>query len=249
MHHLFALALALFPPPGDDPAAVVEKAVAAHGGRAKLAKLESAAWRTKGVVYLKDKAVACSGEWVAQGGTRLRSKLTLHFRDIQPVILTALRDGAAWRQLGQGREGSDLAGDQLREQRDDAQEQAVRRTIFPLLDPAYTLAPLPPRAAGGRFVVGVLATHPEFGPLKVFFDRKTFRLVATMRMVKDPDHEDKELEQETIYSDYKPVTGGAILPLIAVTKRGSALLSEYELVHIKPADQLDDALFDKPKGD
>src|SRR4051794_34514156 len=86
----------------DTPRAVIDKAVEAHGGQAKLAKHKAVRTRTRGSMEVNGLAVSFTSRAAAQLPAQLRNELSVNVGGIKVTALEVLNGDRAWlRTMGE----------------------------------------------------------------------------------------------------------------------------------------------------
>ena len=80
-------------------------------------------------------------------------------------------------------------------------------SLVPLLNKGFQLASLGEIKVDGKLAIGVRVSHKGHRDINLFFDKDKGLLVKSEMTVKDPMAGGKEVTQETLYSDYKEVSG------------------------------------------
>jgi hypothetical protein len=227
----------------DDGAAVqalVDKAVQAQGGRARLEKLPAVTSKCKGTFHGLGAAAAFTGEFAFQGPDRSKVDIEAEAdgQKFRLVVVLAGRQG--WIKLNDDTEEQDK--DDLAEAREEAYAEWVA-TLVPLKDKKFRLAPLGEVTVDGRPALGVKVSREEHRDVDLYFDREKSLLVKTQTRVKDDDGQ--EVTEETFLSDYKEVQGTQ-QPMKTVVKRDGKPYLEIEVTECQLAEKLDDSVFAKP---
>jgi hypothetical protein len=227
----------------DDAAAVqalVDKAVQAQGGRARLEKLPAVMGKCKGSFHGLGAAAAFTGEFAFQGPDR--SKLDIEAeadgQKFRLVVVLAGRQG--WVKLNN--DTQELDKDDLAEAREEAYAEWVA-TLVPLQDKKFRLTPLGEVAVDGRPTLGIKVSSEGHRDVDLYFDRAKSLLVKTQTRVKDDDGQ--EVTEETFLSDLKEVQGTKQAMKVTV-KRDGKLYLEMEVTECRLAAKLDDSVFAKP---
>jgi hypothetical protein len=132
---------------------ILDKAVAARGGKAKLTRARAAHWRARGTFHGLDGSVAFSGEWWVQLPGQM--KVALQLDSDSSSCVTILDGERGWIT------GTDflreLSPEQIRQAKEELYQQEVA-SILPLRDGAFQLDVVPETKIAGQPVVKV--THP-----------------------------------------------------------------------------------------
>jgi acetyl esterase/lipase len=186
----------------DDARTILAKAIKAHGGEAKLAKLKTMSSKAKGTVYINF-PVPFSVESVWQWPDRLKNVAVSNLAKSSPLAEVIVGDDS-WS-IRDGKPGplSAVKRDELR-----TQAHIHRLLLFtPLLqDDTYKLSALDEIRIDDRPAVGVGVSCPGERDVKLYFDAETGKLAKIERRVYD-DAGKKESVQEEFYSDYRDIDG------------------------------------------
>jgi hypothetical protein len=227
----------------DDGAAVqalVDKAVQAQGGRARLEKLPAVTAKCKGTFHGLGAAAAFTGEFAFQGPDRSKFDIETEAdgQKFRLVVVLAGRQG--WVKVNDDTEEQDE--DDLAEAREEAYAEWVA-TLMPLKDKKFRLAPLGEVAVAGRPALGIKVSSKGHHDVDLYFDRETSLLVKTQTRIKDDDSQ--EVTEETFLSDYKEVQDVKQAMKIVVKRDGKPYL-EIEVPECQLAERLDASAFAKP---
>jgi hypothetical protein len=227
----------------DDSAAarvLVDKAVKAQGGQARLAKLPAFTAKLKGKFHGLGQAVAFTGELAVQGRDRQKFVLEAEGGDEAFRLVHVLNRDKARVKINEDTEKLDK--EDLAEAREEAYAGWVA-TLVPLKDKAFTLSPLGEIKVGKRPALGVKISSKGHHDIDLYFDKATHFLVKTVAQVKDDNGQ--EVTEETYYSDYKKVQGTRQATKFTI-KRGGKTYLEAEVTECKLAKKLDDSVFAEP---
>ena len=210
----------------DDAAAraLVEKAVQAHGGAARLAKLPAVTATIKGTFHGFGEAVPFTGATAADGADRHRAEFAAEAGGQKFRLVHVLRGDRGWVKVDD--ETQELDKDALAEAREEAHAVWVA-TLAPLKDPAFGLAPLGEVEVEKRPAAGVKVSCKGRRDVNLYFDKETGLLVKTEARVQDDDG--REMTEETILADYREVQGTKQAMKFTVRRDGKPYL-EGEVV-------------------
>jgi hypothetical protein len=242
--HRFWLGLAVAvaaaaPAAAQDAAAVVKKAIDAHGGADALNKTRTARAKGTGTLTLlgQDHEFASASVYALPD----RFKLELA-ADINKLKLTAT-------QVVNGKQvkvKTVLGGteqpttDRVKEETAQAVLVQDATTLTPLVEGnKYTLTAEKDADVAGSPAAVVLVAGGGLKDLRLFFDKKTGRLVKTQRKGLASNATGLvEVNEESFLSDYKPV-GGALLPMkVTVTHDGKKFMA-VTVTEVTPVDKVD----------
>jgi outer membrane lipoprotein-sorting protein len=226
-----------------DVKAVLDKAIAAHGGADNLTKYKAVSMHIKGKLHgVIGDSVDVTGEIASQLPDRLRFEMSLTVMGTDLKITQVVKGDKGWVAV------NDMIMELTKEQMAEAREQmhvaGVTRLVV-LRDKAYKLSPLGDSKVEGKDAVGLRVEHKDRRDVSLFFDKKTGLLLKSETRGKDPMAGDKEFTAETLYDDYKKVDGFPVAHKVTV-KRDGKLFVESESSDVKVAEKLDDSTFEKP---
>jgi hypothetical protein len=215
----------------ESPRAVIERAIVAHGGYEKLARVRADRVRFRGLLHVGGSSVAFTNEVTMHLPAHYRSVVQITDKGRSRTIIHALEGEQASITLdGQPQQVSGAHLAQLRQTLD--LESALR--LVPLLsDPAYTIAFLGAFACQGKEVLGIRVQGKGQRDLKLYFDRQTGLLVKTEHFLDGPGG--KDVRQEAFYSDYREA-GGYLRPGRLAAYRDGKKVMEAELIDAVPLD-------------
>jgi hypothetical protein len=225
----------------DDPSAaraILQRAIKAAGGEARLTKYQAAIFKSKGVLhgmgagdhsYTQETAVQYPG----------RCRMVVTSDIVKKTIV--LDDDRGWsREDGQTEE---LADDELAVRREGLYASWVS-TLAPLDDKSFTVVPLGVSKVGARAVEGITVQRKGHPDLKLYFDKESGLLLKLERLTKSVISRD-EMKEEIFLSHFKEIDG-VQEPMKLVVKLDGRLAAEEEILELKHVEKLDGTLFAKP---
>jgi hypothetical protein len=215
--------------------ALIDKAIKASGGEAKLAKLQAQTWTEKGTYYGMGNGLPYTGQYAMQRPDKFSMEIEGFFKMV-------VNGDKGWVKDDKG--VTEMEKEQLAEQKEHLYVGWVA-SLLPVKDNGYTLAPLAEIKVDSRPAVGVKVAHEGHRDVKLYFDKETALPVKSEAVAKDLQQGGKEVNEEAFYSNYKDVEGVQI-PMKIVIKRDGKLFVEAENSNVKPAAKLDDKVFARP---
>ena len=217
---------------------VIEKHLAALGGRAALGKLTSR--KSTGTVTISTPNGALTGpiEIYAKPPNKTRAYMTLDLTALgspEKMILEQKFDGTVGWTINSMQGPSQIVGNQL---------QNMRNNVFPSPYLAYKEAGikielLPKEPVGGKEAIVLLVTPKEGSVARLFFDPETHLILRAVAKVSSPELGD--FEQTSEPSDYRTVDGVKVPFVLSNTSPVQSLTVRIEKVeHNVP---VDDAMF------
>jgi hypothetical protein len=224
-----------------DAKAVIDKALKASGGEAKLSKIKAMMMKSKGTYYGMGDGLEYTAVSYWQAPDKEREEISFE-ADGKKMTLIFVFDGEkGWESIGgetKERDKSAVA---------EAKESMYIHhlgMLYPLEDKAFKLTPLGEIKVGDKAAVGVKVGHKDHRDVNLLFDKKTNLLLKIETQVKDPKT-DKEVTQEMVFDDYKEVDGIPLAKKVVITRDGKKFV-EAETTETKIVDKHDAKLFEKP---
>jgi hypothetical protein len=222
------------------PRALIERAIQAHGGRARLEKARADHVVLKGKLLVGVSQVPFASATTVQLPGQYRSVVRVQAAGKNHTVVHLL-DGDKAAVHVDGREQPAAAHrEQLRQAL--ALDRAMR--LVPLLtDPQYQLHALPETTVEGRPALGVRVVVGGQREVRLYFDRSTALLVKTEHWLDGPNG--TRARHEGLYSDHRDV-GGYLRAGKVKALRDGAVVLEAELVEAKVFDRIEPSYFSKP---
>jgi len=228
--------------PAEDASSVIDKAIKAVGGEAKLSRLKAVTLPLKSRFHYGNRETNFSGE--------------CSVLETDKLLILGESDGVAMRGVFNPLGVWAKFGEQVEEARAGA-VPAIRKGLYalrtaqmllPLKDKVVTLSPAWDGQVGDRPALLVKATHKDHGDLLFYFDKQT-GLPAKVESRVKLSIDQLERSIDFAFSDFKEFDGLMHFTKIAVTgdlEFGEKLNMEITLSDLKPKSKLDESLFDKP---
>jgi hypothetical protein len=226
----------------DEARVIVEKAVKAHGGAEKVAKLKKAALRSKG-----------KGKVQVAGGIDITMEICAQDGKARQVIegevannkftQVVLFDGKKFQIFINGMEiklGDKKTDDEIREK---VYAEKLTGLVF-LGDKSIKLSPLGEVKVKDRPALGVRVSSEGHRDVNLFFDKEKGLLVKSETRTIDLQS-GEEKSEEKILSDYKEFDGFLIPTRVTVLQDGKEHVT-LEIEEAKVTDSFDADTFTKP---
>jgi hypothetical protein len=217
--------------------AVIDKAIKAAGGEEKLAKFKNHTWKNKGTWYGLGDGVPYTASYAVAWPDKFRF-------EVEGGFMTYVIDGDKGWVQAMGGETHEFTKDEMADQKEVLHASRVF-TLLPLKDKAYKLSLLDETKVADKPAIGVKVSHKDYKDVLLYFDKDTGLLVKSENKVKVPEEGNKEVNQETLYSDYQDVEGAKMAMKITHLRDGKKY-AEGENFDIKIVDKHDDKTFAKP---
>jgi hypothetical protein len=223
----------------ETPRAILERAIKAHGGQERLAKIRADQVKLRGVLFLDKKEVAFTAETWVQLPAQFKNVIKFT-TDREHVLVQILNGDQAYVTIdGQPEPVAEPA---LNEMRDTLLLDRAVRLVPLLTDGLFNLAVLEETKVHDRPAAGVKVQVKGRKEMRLYFDKETGLLAKTEHLI---DEKGKEVRQEEYYSDFKEL-GGFRRPTKVLALRNGIKIMEAQLIDVKYLDKIDEAEFAKP---
>jgi hypothetical protein len=226
----------------DDVRAVIEKAIAAHGGKERIAAIKAVQTKTRGTLMIGGAEAPFTAETIAQPPGQIKNTLDCEVQGKKQSLVQVVNGD----KVGVSINGQAQAvGDKMLNEMRELQYAERISTLLPLLeDRTLELSAAGEGRVDGVVVVGVRVASRGHKDIVLRFDRTSGLLIGAERRTLDPNTL-REVVQEEIYGDYKDA-GGLKKPMkVTVTKDGKKYV-QAEVLEIRYLDRLDDKVFAQP---
>lgn len=220
-----------------DPSAVIDKAVTALGGEARLNRYKAKHNKTRGTLHALG-GVPFSQEVFYQSPGQMKETLRAGGDGQSVTLVTALNGDQGWSEV----DGSPrpLDARTLAELKETAHLRLVCRCTV-LKDKAYLLTPIGEFPIDGRATIGVRVSAAGHRDIQLYFDREFGLLVKTERTTANP-RTGKAVREEAYYKDWKDIDG-IVTPTRVVVYQDGKRFMEAESYDIRYLEKMDDAVF------
>jgi hypothetical protein len=227
----------------DDSKAVVDKAIKAIGGGAKLSAAKGLTWKTKGKLLFGDNENPYTAQTTISGLDRVHDEFEGDFNGNQFKALLVIDGDKGWRRFGDM--SMELSADELANDKRRFYLQAISMGMLsPLQTQDFKVESAGEEKVGDANADVVKVTAPDGKDFKLFLDKKTnlpIRVVGQLLNFMGQD-----VSQETTYSDFKDFDGIKKATKHVVKHDGRAVV-EAEIIDFKVLDKVDPETFAEPK--
>jgi hypothetical protein len=230
---------------GPDPAKdLVDRAIKASGGAAKLAPLKAGLAKAKANIQDGNQQVAATIDVAWQGLDKYRFTVAADLGGMAKNMIVVIDAGKGW------------AKDLDRHMTKDAPAEAppliaavlyalrMPHLLPALLDKDVKLTPLAEAQIDGRAALGVTVAHKDQKDVRLFFDKETGLPARSEIRVTEPSG--KEADFAFTYHDYKDQAGLKHPTRIHIKTPDKANIV-VEVTELTPRDKVDAKLFAKPE--
>jgi hypothetical protein len=239
------LVLAAFGRSGEDKdlQAIIDKAIAAYGGEANLAKYPAQTLTGTGKFYGLGEAIDFNLEFASHDKSfRFGMDMKVMNFDLKMTIIVSGAKG--WEKVND--DVKDIGADELAEYKEHMHSEAVVGLLPLKKDRAYQLSPIGEVQVGDQPAVGVRVAKKGHRDVSLFFDKARGHLVKSEFQIKDiKGCGDMEMIQTNLYYDYKEFQGTRC-PTRVVTERDGKIFIDTLLTEVQLLEQLDQSTFERP---
>jgi hypothetical protein len=221
---------------------IVDAAIKAAGGVAKLDKLKIVTMKGKGTIHENDNEVGTfTVEGTVQGLDRFRLNFDLSVKDRNEKVLFALNGDKGWAKHEERVEDAPAEVVPLIQ----AELHALRlaQLLTPLKDKELKLSPLGEMKVNDRAALGIKIAKKDRPDVDLFFDKETHLPIKCELRVKEPNG--MEVTTAWLFSNFKE-TAGVKHPMKVALNREDKKMMEMEISEVKPEDKVDEGTFAKP---
>jgi hypothetical protein len=223
--------------------ALVDKAVKAAGGEAKLKKFKLLSFHAKATMTENNMQMTLDMDGSMQGFDKVRMDMTADVMGRSESAILVINGDKAWAKHQNKIEKA--PEEMVSPIKNYFHALRLAQRLTPLKDKAYTLSSLGEVKVDDRPAVGVKAKRKGYTEVDIFFDKKTHLPVKCQVLIKE--RKDKaEVLHEFVFSEAKKIGGVQLFTKVAIHRDGKKLV-EMELSTLKAEDKLDKKLFDKPE--
>ena len=225
----------------NDVNAILDKAIKAIGGEARLKKAKTIAWKARGKSFQDGNEYPFTNETTVQGLDQLRMEWEDDFNGNRVSGITVLNGDKGWRKNGDNL--TKLDGDRLANQRRNLYLLVVPVTLVPLKEKPFRIESAGEVNIGDRPAIGLKITGPDGKDFNLFFDKRSgLPVKLEVRM----GTQGKEFTQETTFGDYKEFDGLKRATRIERRRDGEKIL-EQEITEFSLLENVAPETFAEPK--
>jgi hypothetical protein len=225
-----------------DVKTILDKAIKALGDEAKVGKLKSATWKTKGKITFNGNDNEFTGTATVQGLDHFRSEFEGEFGGNKVKGVTVLAKDKGWRKFGDNKMEMDEKA--VANEKRTVYLQVVPMTLLPLRSKGFKIEAAGDKKVGDKPAVGLKITGPDRKDFTLYFDKASG--LPVLLVAKVVGFQGNEFTQETTFADYKDFAGIKKATKI-VSKRDGEKFLESTITEFKALDKVDPKTFEEPQ--
>jgi hypothetical protein len=213
-----------------DATPILDKAIAALGGEAKLAKATTASWKGSGTINFGDNETSMKITTIVDGLERQRDEAEMEFNGMPVKAVTILNGNKGWMKFGENLR--DLEDDMIAGVKQRNYLQTICSTILPLKSKDFKVEAGPDEKVGGKDAAVLKGKGPDGKSFTLYLDKETglpLKLTATVR-----GFQGDEVQQETTFADYKEFDGIKRATKVEIKRDGNPFIkmeySDFKLI-------------------
>jgi len=222
--------------------AILDKAVKALGGEAKLSKPKGFTWKSKGTITFNSNDSEFTGQATLQGLDHFRSEFEGKFGDNDVKGVTVLSGKKGWRKFGDV--GGAMSATDLANEKRNVYLQYVPMTILPLKGKGFKVKLADEEKVNDKPAIVLSITGPDGKDFKLYLDKQTHLPVKTKAKV--AGFMNDEFELETFFSGYKEFGGIKKATKLESKRDGEKFLSA-EITKFEALQKVDEKTFAEPE--
>ncbi len=225
-----------------DATAILDKAITAMGGEAKLAKAATCSWKTKGTITFNDSTNDFSTSVTMDGLDRYRGEFAGDFGGNEVKGVTVLDRDKGVRSFNDNR--MEMDEEAVANEKRTIYLQASVMQILPLKGKGFKVEADGEEKVGDKPANKVKVKGPDGKDFTLYFDKESGLPVKQVAEVKG--WQGQEFTQVSKFGDYKDFDGIKRATKVESTRDGEKFL-EYTVTEYKVIDKPDAKLFSEVK--
>jgi outer membrane lipoprotein-sorting protein len=221
--------------------AVLDKAIKALGGEAKLAKAEAYSRKAKGTITLQGNENEITSETTIQGLDHYRNEFEGEFMGNKVRGVVVLNGDKGWRKIGDNK--TELNADAAANEKRNVYLQAVPVCVVLLKGQGFKTETADDEKVADKPAAVLKVTGPDGKDFTLFFDKESglpVKLTATVA-----GFQGQQFSQETTFSNYRDF-GGIQRATKVESKRNGENFLKQEITEFKVLDKVDPKTFAEP---
>ena len=225
----------------DEPRAIINKAIKAHGGAKKLAAIKAVQTKAKGKI-VAPMEIAFTIDISGQPPDKMKAVIDLDINGMAISVTQVVNGKKGWiNVMGTTK---DLEAQELTEAQNQFHIEKVSQLVT-LKDKSYKLSSLGEAKVEGKDAVGVQVTKKDQRDVNMYFDKTSYLLLKSEYRAFD-QFSKQEVNQEKIYLNYKDMNGLKVPTRLTINNDGKKFM-DMEITETTPMETpFEDSVFAKP---
>jgi hypothetical protein len=221
--------------------AILDKAIKALGGEARLSKVMAVTWKAKGTISFGGNDNEFTSESTVRGLDHFRGAFEGEFGGNKIKGVTVLAGDKGWRQFGDNKMEMDKDG--VANEKRTVYLQVLPALVLPLRDKAFKIEAGGEEKIGGKAAIGLKVTGTDGKSFQLSFDKESGLPVKLVAKV--VGFMGDEFTQETTFADYKDFKGIKKATKIENKRDGEKFLT-IQVTDFRVLDKVDAKMFAEP---
>jgi hypothetical protein len=221
---------------------VLDKAIKALGGEAKLAKAGAYSRKGKGSITIQGNTSDITSESTIQGLDRYRNEFEGEFNGNKVKGVVILNGDKAWRKFGDNK--TELNADAAANEKRNLYLQVIPISVVPLKGNGFKIESAADDKVGDKPAAVLKVTGPDGKDFTLYFDKESGLPVKLTAMV--AGFQGQQFSQETTYGDYKDFDGIKRATKVESKRNGETFLKQ-EITEFKVLENVDPKTFAEPE--
>jgi hypothetical protein len=221
---------------------IVDAAIKAAGGEAKLDKLKIASMKGKGTLHEGGQEMGTfTLAGTVQGLDSVRLDFDANIMDRNEKILIVISSDKGWAKHGE--RVKDAPAEELQIIKQELSALRTAQLLTPLKERDLRLSPLGEKMINDRAAVGIKVVKKDHPDMDLYFDKGTHLPVKCELRIKEPNG--MEVTTAWFFSEFKELAGVKHPTKVALTRDDKKIM-EMEISEVKGETKLDENTFAKP---
>ena len=220
---------------------VIDDAIKAMGGKAKLSKYKAISFTDKGTFYGLGNPIEYTGKWKVQPPVQIRFDMEMTFMDMKITILEVVNKNKGFKKINDNL--AKLSDEEVKEKRQQLWVDYVSMLVPVVSEPGFNLSRIGDVKIKEKPAEGILISKKGQRDVQFFFDKKTHWMVKAEYEVNDPMMGGKQT-QTVFYGNYKKFNG-ILQPTSLTILRDGKRFVVTELSNIQFLESFEDKAFEE----
>lgn len=221
--------------------AIIDKAIKAHGGADKLAKMNSMKLSSKGTLEILGGSIPFTQEAMIQAPNKIKDQMQMDFMGQKIGVITVYNGEKGW--INTNGQTMDM-NDELLEHMKEAVYLFSIMGFSALKEKPFELSLLGEIKVNEKPAVGVKVSNKGHKDFSIYFDKESGLMVKFEYRTRD-FMAGQDVNEERFFTDYREVDGVMTAKKILIHRDGKKFL-DADVLETKFVEKFDDSEFVKP---